>query len=280
MTKIPTKVLDRICAGIKRFQPIIANAKSRDVGESDTVTIITDVLAEMFGYDKYSEITSEHAIRGTYCDLALKTDGALQVLIEAKAVGIELKDQHVKQAVDYAANQGVDWVVLTNAVTWKVFKVTFAKPIDQELVYGFEFPELNPRNQKDVESIFLLCKEGWTKSVLGEFHNQKQALNRFFLGALLTSDPILSSIRKELRKLSPDVRVELAELASVLKAEVIKREVTEGDQANDATRKIAKAAAKSNREKTNKKPSDRDTLSDDEPQVDTISENSTFQEPE
>ena len=30
-----------------------------------------------------------------------------------KAVGIELKEQHSKQAVDYAANQGVEWVALT-----------------------------------------------------------------------------------------------------------------------------------------------------------------------
>lgn len=47
--------LDRISAGIKRFQPILESAKSRDVGESDTVTIITDMLSEIFGYDKYSD---------------------------------------------------------------------------------------------------------------------------------------------------------------------------------------------------------------------------------
>ena len=60
------------------------------------MTIIVDILAEIFGYDKYSEITSEHAIRGTYCDLATKIDGVLQFLIEVKAIGIDLKEQHVK----------------------------------------------------------------------------------------------------------------------------------------------------------------------------------------
>lgn len=77
MAKLPTKTADRISAGIKRFQPILAAAKSRDVGESDTVTIVVDILADIFGYDKYSEITSEHAIRGTYCDLATKLDGGV-----------------------------------------------------------------------------------------------------------------------------------------------------------------------------------------------------------
>ena len=110
MAKIPTKVQERIVASLKRFQPILSSAKARDVGESDTVTIVTDMLAEVFGYDKYSEITSEHAIRGTYCDLATKIDGQLSMLIEVKAIGLDLKDSHVKQAVDYAANQGTDWV--------------------------------------------------------------------------------------------------------------------------------------------------------------------------
>ena len=43
--------------------------KARDVNESDTVIIITDMFYYVFGYDKYSDLTGEVAIRGTYCDL-------------------------------------------------------------------------------------------------------------------------------------------------------------------------------------------------------------------
>ena len=53
MATVHKKVAERIVAGLKRFQPILASAKARDVGESDTVTIIVDMLAEIFGYDKY-----------------------------------------------------------------------------------------------------------------------------------------------------------------------------------------------------------------------------------
>ena len=116
MATVPKKVVDRIVAGLKRFQPILASAKARDVGESDTVTIIVDMLAEIFGYDKYSEITSEYAIRGTYCDLAIKLEGTLQTLIEVKAIGIDLKDAHVKQAVDYV--NGVRLRISTISLSW------------------------------------------------------------------------------------------------------------------------------------------------------------------
>src|SRR5688572_22479634 len=102
---VSTKVATRIRDGLKRFQPIVAAAKARDLNESDTSIIVTDLLSEVFGYDKYSEVTREHAIRGTFCDLAIRLDNALALLIEVKAIGLDLKDAHIKQAVDYAANQ-------------------------------------------------------------------------------------------------------------------------------------------------------------------------------
>jgi hypothetical protein len=89
MPQVPARVASRLQAGIKRFQPILASAKARDVGESDTVIIITDMLSDIFGYDKYSEITSECSIRGTWCDLGIKIDGAFQYLIEVKAIGLD-----------------------------------------------------------------------------------------------------------------------------------------------------------------------------------------------
>jgi predicted type IV restriction endonuclease len=241
---IPKKVIERLTNGLKQFQPILSTAKARDDGEADTVMIVTDMLANVFGYDKYSEVTAEYAIRGTYCDLATKLEGTLQALIEVKAIGLELKDQHVKQAVDYAANQGVDWVVLTNGMHWRVYNVIFGKPIDQELVIEIDVCSMNPKNQADLEILYLFCKEGWVKSVLGDYQLQKQALSRFFLGALILSDPVLEVIRRELRRVSPDVRIEIEQIKGVLGSEVLKREVIDGDKAVEAQKKIARAASK------------------------------------
>ncbi len=83
MLSIPKRVEDRLIAGLKKFQPVLADAKKRDINESDTVVILNDLLAEVLGYAKYLEITGEFAVRGTYCDLAIKLDNKLQVLIEA-----------------------------------------------------------------------------------------------------------------------------------------------------------------------------------------------------
>ena len=247
MASIPKKVAERLVLGLKRYQPILAAAKARDVGETDTVTIIKDMLADVFGYDKYSELTSEYAIRGTFCDLAVKLDGKLSTLIEVKAIGIDLKEQHVKQAVDYAANQGVDWVLLTNGNRWCVYHVLFTRPIQTELVVDIDFSVLNSRSEADIELLYLWCKEGWQRSALGDFHTQKQALSRFFLGAMVLSDSVLEVIRRELRRVSPDVRIDIDQIRTVLANEVIKREVMEGEKADEAKKKIAKAVSKATR---------------------------------
>src|SRR5215212_7214720 len=131
---IPSKVRERRVSGLKRLQPVVAQQKARDVSEADTVTVVKDLLSEVMGYDKYAEVTSEHCIRGTYCDLAVRVDDKIIQLIEVKAAGVELDDRHVKQAIDYAANQGVEWVMLTNASVWRLYQVIFGKPIDKRLL--------------------------------------------------------------------------------------------------------------------------------------------------
>ncbi|MDF9832888.1 putative type IV restriction endonuclease [Ereboglobus sp. PH5-5] len=250
MANIPARIEARFKETLKRFQPVVEQAKARDVGEADTSTLIKDILAELFGYDKYSEITAEYMIKGTYCDLAVKLDGKIALLVEVKAINIDLKEAHSKQAVDYAANQGVEWVILTNAQTWNLYKVTFAQPIGQELLLSFQFNNLNAKDEDDLQALYLLSKEGQSKSLLNEYHQQKQVLSRFAIGAIILSDPILAAIRRELKKISPEAKVDVAEIKEVLASEVIKRDVLEGDKADDVKRKITRVAKKLEREKS------------------------------
>lgn len=240
MTTIPVRIAARIAEGLKEFQPIVEAAKKRDINESDTVVLMTGMLSEILGYNKYTDITTELAIRGTFCDLALKVDGKIELLIEAKAIGIDLKDHHIKQAVDYAANKGLEWVVLSNAVKWQIYKIVFAKPINHILVCEIDFLGLNCKNAEDIERLYFLTKEAVAKSLLDDFFTQKQATSRFMIGNLVSADPVVQAIRKELKQIFPDIKVLPEEIKNVLLKEVLKREILEGDESEDARKKIAK----------------------------------------
>jgi predicted type IV restriction endonuclease len=252
MTKIPSKVQTRLVAGIKKFQPILADAKQRGVNESDTVIIIIEMLCEVFGYDKFTEITSEKEIRGTYCDLATVIDKKVQTLIEAKAVNQLLKDNYVNQAVGYATNKGVDWVLLTNGDLWQVYKVLFIKPIDHELILEIDFLALNHHEQADLEKLFLLTKESWPKSALSDYCEQKEALSRYSIAAVILSDPVLNAIRHELKQISPDVKIDSEQVRSVLEQEVLIEEVIRGEKPDEARKQITRTANKERKSKADK----------------------------
>lgn len=238
--KIPNKVVERFTQHIAIFQRVLQNAHDRDVNESDTVTIVKDILASVMGFDKYEEITSEYAIRGTYCDLATKLDGAVRYLVEVKAIGLALKENHLRQAVSYGAGQGVPWVVLTNGIHWEVYRIKFEQPLSHEFVFGLNLLELSTRKAEDVEKLFLLCREGVQKSAIDDFHAFTQIVNRFTIAAIVMSDPVLSVLRRELQRLEPNSRVTTEDISAIL-PEVLKRDVTEGEEAIAAQKRVSKA---------------------------------------
>jgi predicted type IV restriction endonuclease len=239
---IPSKIAGRISAGLKRVQGILLSYQSRDVNEADTVIAVFEVLSEVFGFDKFSEITREHAIRGTYVDLAIElSDGNPVVLIEVKAIGLTLKESFIRQAVDYAVKEGVDWVVLTNGIVWQIYKVSYGKPVGNDLVAEFNLLEMKPSRADDIERLYILTKEGVSKSALERTHAESQAVNKFSISAVLLTTPVLSVIKRELKRLNPTARIDEDQILNTLKSDVIKREVLEGIKAEEAAKKVKKA---------------------------------------
>lgn len=247
MATLPRKVKERFTKNVSKFQKVLSTAKDRDINESDTVNIITDMLDEVFGYDKYAEVTSEFAIRNTYCDLAIKLDEKIQFLIEVKAIGLDLKNNHLRQAIDYAANQGITWVILTNGINWQIHKVKFEKPISHDLVANMDFVELNARTEKDQECLYLISKEGVQKDVREEFYEKIQNINKYVVGNFLLSDPILSTLRRELRKFADGLKIETDELQEIIKNEIIKREIIDSEEGKKAASKVNRFLKKSAR---------------------------------
>jgi hypothetical protein len=241
--KIPKKAHDRIVAGLKRYHPIVSKLRERDISEADTVTVIKDMLCDIFGYDKYTELTSEQQIRGTFCDLAIKVEGKITYLAEVKSAGTNLNDNHLRQAVNYGAHQGIEWVILTNAIEWKIHRIKFAQPIDHEEVYSFDMTNLSARSADDMSKLFMLCREAISSDALTEYHRQAQIMNRFVIAELVQSDAVVAIIRREFRRMFPTVKVTDDDLKIMLTNEVLKRDTIDGDAPKAAKAVIKRAAS-------------------------------------
>jgi len=241
MASIPKTAETRIKNGIKKYKNVLKKAKDRDVNESDTVTILTDILADICGYDKYTEITSEYAIRNTYCDLAVKIDDKPAFLIEVKAIGITLNQNHLRQAIQYASTEGIEWVILTNGDNWQAHRVIFEKPVKTEVVFDLSLIE-SSNSQELLDIFFLLSKEGVKKSAIDVFHEETQLTSRYMVAATLLTEPVLTAIRKQLKALSVKVKISNEDIQQTISTQVLKREVTEGEEAEKAKKRLAAAA--------------------------------------
>ncbi len=229
------RVAERIVSQLKRYQGILIEAKNRDISESDTVQIIADMLADVLGYKKYIEITTEHAIRGTYVDLAVKVGEEIRFLIECKAIGATLKEAYVKQTIDYGANQGIEWVILSNGAIWQIYKIHFKQPVEKTLICEVDLLKTSPKNQQLIDCFGNLCREGFTLTTMATFYQQQQITSKFALAAILLSPPMLSAIRKEIRRISPSIKVDEELLKTTLQNEVLKRELVDGEDAKQAS---------------------------------------------
>lgn len=249
MTAIPKKTAERLIKEVPIFQKILSAARDRDVNESDTVTIVKDIFARVFGFNKYTEVTSEYAIKNTYCDLAVQIDGVLEYLIEVKAIGLTLKDSFLKQAVNYGANKGIEHVILTNGIDWELYSVKCEGKVTHNQICRFNFLELNPRKADDREKFFLLCRKGIGKKAIEEYQDRVEVVNRYIIGAVLRSQPILKVVRRELKRLSPDVKTTTTQILNVITTEIFKREIVEGESADGAAKRVNKSQKKALRKK-------------------------------
>jgi len=250
------RFLDRAKSNIRRYQKVLQSAKARDIGESDTVLIVTDFLADVLGYDKYAEITSEFVIRSTFCDLAIKTNGQLRFLIEVKAIGTELRENHLRQAVDYGANQGAEWVLLTNGTDWRAYRIRFEQPISHDLVFDVDLLDPACKSSDLLPMLYLISREALGGAHIDQYWRQKEATNRFVITQVLLSPPVLGQLRRELRRLAPGLRISEEDLATLLQLEVLKRDALEGDKAEAAAKRVRRAVRKRERQRATEESSD------------------------
>ena len=95
-----------------------------DNEEAAKIRILVPVLAELSWDPSGQEVLWEHPVGGKRtggkADIALKAEGRIWAIIEAKAPGANL-DQHVEQVLGYAFYEGVDICALSDGLQWWLY---------------------------------------------------------------------------------------------------------------------------------------------------------------
>lgn len=183
---------------LKKFLPHLLKAQADNLNEGDTVQRVIKVFEEVLGYDAMTEITRESAIKERYCDLALKIDDAIRILVEVKAAGMTLRDRHTEQAQNYASHGNIRWVVLTNGVAWNLYHLTFEEGIEATLAFTLELSE--GASDKASELLAMLHRQSVRKGDLDDYWERRVALSPASIGRALFTEEALKFIRREIRR--------------------------------------------------------------------------------
>jgi hypothetical protein len=166
--------------------------------ESATRIMTNYFLTEILGYQELEEIKTEYRIKSEYADYVVQLKRKKHFVVEVKSIDLDLNEKHLRQSLSYAANEGIDWILLLNGREIQLFRVNFGKPISTTLIYKIDL--LDKDDFKKAPSLlWYLTKRAVEKGELEIFWKRTNALNPVNLSKLLYSEEIVKRLRNDLK---------------------------------------------------------------------------------
>ena len=172
-----------------------------EIDESATRIMINSFLCEVLGYEELVDIKTEYRIRDTYADYVVQTARKKNFIVEVKAMQLDLNQRHIRQSMEYAVNEGIDWVLLTNGRQVQVYKVVFAKPVRHELFFDFDLADLK-QITKAGESLAYLSKKSIMRDELNQLWRRQAEISPERLARVIMQETFIKTLRREMKKLT------------------------------------------------------------------------------
>ena len=204
-----------ITRDLKKYIPVFKQAYEQNINEAETSLRIGKFLEDVLGYDVFQDITKEHTIKDRFVDYAIKLNGKVAFFIEIKQAGIDLREKHIEQASNYAANAGVAWVALTNGRCWQLYHLTFDDGIQSDLIWSADI--LSADIKEAACNIALLHKKSMLKGEHEDYYAKVKALSAKSVIQAIFQENTLRAIRLHLKK-ATGISVDEQDLVAGIKA--------------------------------------------------------------
>ena len=195
-TEFQTK---KILNSLRKYKQKYLIKRFSELDESATRLMVNSFLTETLGYEELAEIKTEYAIRGAYADYVIQIGNKKQIVVEVKSIQAGLNEHHLRQALSYAANEGIDWVLLTNGRTCELYRVICSKPVGCQRIFSADVSQMD-QLKKFAPAITCLTKKLVEKGELEKYWKRCQALNPVNVSRYLLSSDVVRFVRRKLRK--------------------------------------------------------------------------------
>lgn len=209
------KARERIKKSLPKLKRLVDKGKAEEYKEADTRKIV-NVALECLGWDSFENITAEQMINSRYADYVIKTDDEQVFVIEVKQIGLKLKDTHLNQARQYAVDEGIDWIILTNGDDWQVFRTTLEGKIPvTKLVFKLSITDDDMKPAQKADLLYLLSEEANRKKEIEDYYDKRVALSAENLADHILSDEVINKLRISIRNTTGQ-RLQNSEIAKAL----------------------------------------------------------------
>ena len=214
---------ERVKTAVKRFQKPLADLVARDANEGDTRLLVTDMLCDALGYDKYEDLTTEYQVKVDFADYGVRVDKQLVAFIEVKRCAQTLNEKHLRQVQSYAVNEGVEWMILTNGRVWQLWHMSPGLPVTMDMVLNVDLLS-DETVAKKGDALFYLSRESFKRHQVDELWKTRAATSAKAITKALMSEKVLEELRRELRRQTGHL-ADRGRIAGVLRDEVVRPEL-------------------------------------------------------
>jgi type I restriction-modification system DNA methylase subunit len=157
---------------VEKYNKLKAENKINKFNEAQTRNEFIEPLFEFLGWDMRNlriegEVITEEQVSKGRVDLAFRINGIPKFFLEAKSMKVDLDNQdYAKQAIKYSWNKGVDYAVLTDFESVKIFNAqTKSKSLLDKLIFEIHCKDYI----SDFDRLNLLSKESFEDNALDTY---------------------------------------------------------------------------------------------------------------
>ncbi|HEY4964157.1 MAG TPA: type I restriction enzyme HsdR N-terminal domain-containing protein [Candidatus Saccharimonadales bacterium] len=191
--------INEVRTNLKKYKSKYLRKEFSHLDESATRIMTNSLLTDVLGYKELEEIRTEFRIRGEYADYVIQVGRKKHFVVEVKSIQIDLDEKHLRQSLNYAANEGIDWILLLNGRQIEVYKVNYGKPIASKLVFSLDLLDKDDFKSA-AELLVYLTKRCVLKAELADFWKRISVLSPPSIAKMLFSEDIARIIRNNIKR--------------------------------------------------------------------------------
>ncbi len=183
---------------IDAYRAHFSHDRKKQVDKPGRLRSVDGFLADVLDYAPMTEIRTEQRHGDARADRVVQVKGVRQFLVMAIAMAAIDRDERVRGAVQCGAQEGVDWVLLTDGKEFELYRVRSIDPPEARLVFSIDLRNAD-HDGTDPDVLQYLHRNAAAYKGLEILWKKTIAMDPQSISNLIASMPVINYLQRTLR---------------------------------------------------------------------------------